>query len=90
MRSILLRHAPQFRGSAPLNLDPGVLRAFLEIPEYLHGARSMEAIVEMSTLSGRLRYERSALPAAHQLSLHVDSHAFLSLVGSTDARQSGP
>jgi hypothetical protein len=39
----------------------------------------MEAIVEMSALSGRARFTRSALPAAHQLNLHVDSTEFLAL-----------
>ena len=34
----------------------------------------------MSQLSGRLRYERSALPARNQLSLHVDADLFLTLV----------
>ena len=36
----------------------------------------------MSTIAGRLRYERSALPARHQLALHVDADAFLDLVYS--------
>jgi len=34
----------------------------------------------MSALAGRLRYERSALPARHQLALHVDAEPFLDLV----------
>ena len=33
----------------------------------------MEAVIEMSALSGRARFTRSALPAAHQLALHVDA-----------------
>jgi hypothetical protein len=63
-----------------LSIDPGVLRAFLEVPAYVHGARSLEAIIEMSSITGRLRYERSSLPARHQLALHVDPDAFLTLV----------
>ena len=42
----------------------------------------MESLIDMSTLSGRQRYERSALPARHQLSLHVDADRFLELVRS--------
>jgi hypothetical protein len=80
LRAQLLARAPQVTPDGRPNLDPGVLRAFLEAPAYLHGARSLEAIVEMSGLSGRLRFERSALPAAHQLALHVDPQAFLDLV----------
>src|SRR5690606_21148153 len=45
----------------------------------VHGARSMEAVIEMSALSGRARFTRSALPAAHQLALHVDADEFLGL-----------
>jgi hypothetical protein len=63
-----------------LNIDSGVLRAFLEVGSYRHGARSLESIVAMSTLHGRSRYERSALPAGDQLDAHVDAREFLSLV----------
>ena len=34
----------------------------------------------MSALSGKSRYERSALPAPYQLGLHVDAERFLALV----------
>jgi hypothetical protein len=34
----------------------------------------------MGSLSDKLRYERSALPAQHQLGLHVDAEEFLALV----------
>ena len=63
-----------------LDIDPGVLRAFLDVTNYVHGARSMESIVDMSALSGRLRYERSALPPRHQIGLHTDPDEFLALV----------
>ncbi|HEY1169312.1 MAG TPA: RyR domain-containing protein [Candidatus Limnocylindrales bacterium] len=63
-----------------LAIDPGVLRAFLEVRSYRHGARSLETIVAMSTLHGKSRYERSALPAADQLDAHVDAREFLSIV----------
>jgi hypothetical protein len=63
-----------------LTIDPGVLRAFLQVGSYRHGARSLETIVAMSTLHGKSRYERSALPAADQLDAHVDAQEFLSTV----------
>lgn len=63
-----------------LEIDDGVLRAFLAVEDYIHGARSMQAIVEMSTLSGKPRFERSSLPARRQLALHVDAGRFLELV----------
>jgi hypothetical protein len=57
-----------------------VLRAFLEVGRYRHGARSLETIISMSTLSGKSRFERSALPAAKQLDAHVNAKDFLALV----------
>jgi hypothetical protein len=65
-----------------LSVDPGILRAFLLVPEYRHGARSMEAIIKMSALSGKYRYDRSSLPPFEQLQLHVEAERFLALVDS--------
>jgi hypothetical protein len=62
-----------------LNIDRGVLNAFLHVSRYKHGARSMEAIVTMSFLAGKKRFERSCLPTAAQLSLHVNGSEFLHL-----------
>ena len=57
-----------------------MLRALLDVPAYVHDARSLQSVIDMSALAGYLRYERSALPAPHQLALHVDAAAFLDLV----------
>lgn len=80
LRQVLARRAPQLFQSTKLNIDPGVANAFLAIDRYVHGARSLEAIVEMSALTGRTRFGRSSLPAAHQLALHVDASEFLGIV----------
>jgi hypothetical protein len=84
LRSMLLRDRPSLfarnGASTRLQIDPGVLRAFLEVSSYRHGARSLETIVAMSTLHGVSHYERSALPAADQLNAHVDAREFLELV----------
>jgi hypothetical protein len=85
LRSQLIARNPQLVRGGRLSIDPGVLHAFLEAPAYVHGARSLEAIVEMSSITGRLRYERSSLPARHQLALHVDPDAFLALVYADSA-----
>jgi hypothetical protein len=86
LRSLIAQRVPQPMrpGSAEsqLDIDKGVLRAFLLIGEYIHGARSMQAIVEMSTLTGKPRFARSSLPARQQLGLHVDAEIFLRLVHS--------
>jgi hypothetical protein len=84
LRSLLLRHAPYlFHGEGKhkqLKIDLGVLRAFLQTRVYRHGVRSMEAIIGMSTLWGRGIFERSCLPPAAQLELHVDRRDFAALV----------
>ncbi|OGO27149.1 MAG: hypothetical protein A2Z16_15290 [Chloroflexi bacterium RBG_16_54_18] len=84
LRSILKRIAGQLfekvESKEVLHIDQGVLRAFLQTDEYKHGARSMEAIVAMSQLAGKTKYERSCLPPEAQLDLHADGQEFLSLV----------
>ena len=84
LRSMLLRDRPglfERNGKITrLTIDPGVLRAFLGVRSYRHGARSLETITAMSTLHGASRYERSALPAADQLDAHVDAREFLAIV----------
>jgi hypothetical protein len=80
LRALLHSKAPGLVRGGRLDIDPGVLRAFLDVPTYVHGARSVESVIDMSALTGRLRFERSALPPRHQLSLHVDADQFLRLV----------
>ena len=86
LRRALLLHA-LLRQSVPhsfaddrLSIDEGVLRAFLHVGAFRHGARSVEAIVDMSALTGKASYERASLPAPSQLALHVDAAEFLKLV----------
>jgi RyR domain/ATPase family associated with various cellular activities (AAA) len=69
-----------FDGKDCARVDRGVLRAFLKVPEYKHGARSMEAIIDMSMLSRRKSYEQAALPPTEQLKLHVDADLFSQLL----------
>lgn len=81
LRQALLRRAPQLFQGERLNIDEGVAHAFLRAERFYHGARSMEAVVEMSSLAGKRRFGRSSLPAAPQLDLHVDARGFMELVG---------
>ena len=84
LRSLLLRKAPLLvarrDGRELLRVEPALLRAFLLVDDYRHGARSMEAIIDMSQLAGALRFEEASLPAPHLLELHVDAAEFLRLV----------
>jgi len=84
LRGLLERTAPHLfsegGGNGLLQIDPGVLRAFLRVRTYRHGVRSMEAIITMSMLAACYTYERSSLPGAPQLDVHVDGKEFLSWV----------
>jgi hypothetical protein len=73
-------HRQLFKKGDVLDIDEGVLRAFLQTKSYHHGARSLESIVATSRISGETSYERSSLPSEAQLQMHVDAHEFLSLV----------
>ena len=80
LRSVLERFRPAlFDEKRHLRIDPAVLRAFLRTRVYRHGARSLESIVAMSLLQGKTQFERSAIPAAAQLELHIDAQDFLEL-----------
>ena len=72
-----------------VDIDPGVLRALLKIQKYEHGARSMESIVLMSVVTGKNRFERSALPSEEQLNLHVNGQAFLAIVQQIEFDKEG-
>jgi hypothetical protein len=84
LRSIFERNTPQILlrqgGKKVVQIDPGLLRAFLLTSQYKHGVRSMESLVSMSTLSGENAYERSSLPPEEQLNLHVIAPEFLALM----------
>ena len=72
-----------------MSIDEGVLGAFIGCRRLAHGARSMEAIIDMSSLSGKLCFERSSLPPRRQLALHVDANAFIALVATADEAPRG-
>lgn len=85
-RALVLRgnieksHKDLIDADGKVRMGKGVLRAFLQAPSYYHGARSLEAILDMSHLVGRTDFDPSLLPPQHQLDLHVDGAAFMALV----------
>ena len=63
LRSMIERTASYLLDSKKrARIDDGVLRALIKVPLYKHGARSMEAILDMSLLNGRSCFEQSCLP----------------------------
>lgn len=81
LRSALQRKFPALFGAGgTLRIEPALARAFLSVERYRHGARSIEAIVEMSRLVDSGYFDASALPPSSQLDQHVDAEAFLDVV----------
>ena len=80
LRSLCVRKLGMDKdGKAPV--ADGIIRAMLTVPEFRHGARSMEAILDMSRIEGG-KWESAALPFHSQLALHVDADAFVRAVKS--------
>ena len=77
LRSLCVRNLAMKDNIAPIS--PNIIRAMLMVPEFRHGARSMEAIMDMSRLTGGT-WEPASLPFHSQLALHVDADAFLELL----------
>ena len=83
-RAFLLHHcleanAPFIKRDNRFLVEPGVLDAFLKVTSYHHGARSLETLVKMSSLSGKRRFELSSLPPDHILAMHVNAGEFNAL-----------
>ncbi|UPL01791.1 hypothetical protein LCI18_012725 [Fusarium solani-melongenae] len=64
-----------------IHVDETVLNALLKHKHFPNGTRSIELILQSSTISGGRRFESSDLPSAEQLSMHVgDVVAFHALI----------
>jgi len=66
-------------GTAVLPVSQNIIHAMLMVPEYKHGARSMEAILDMSRIETGT-WEPAHVPFHSQLALHVDADAFMRLL----------
>jgi hypothetical protein len=71
------------RADGSLAIKPEVLRALLHLPQFEHGNRSFEALLDMSHLAGAADYIASLLPPPFQMSLHANAQHMAQLV-STD------
>lgn len=84
LRSLLKSNAPQIfdLGSDVARIDPAIIDAFLGVPDFRHGVRSMEAIIQMSRIGRKATsFQTSALPNKDQLDLHVEVTTFLRFLG---------
>jgi ATPase family associated with various cellular activities (AAA) len=87
LRQKLLAYGPglfkERGGGGILSIAEPVLDAFLGVPHYRHGARSIEALILMSGITPAIEYfEQTMVPHREQLDLHVDGATFERLLGS--------
>lgn len=75
-RAFLIRGQFELDDSEMLGIDPGVLRAMLEVPRFEAGARSIETLCRHMRRSSRGAPQRSDLPGNDVLKKHVDVEAF--------------
>jgi hypothetical protein len=74
LRQILERKRPEIIDSMSkkARIDDDVMDAFLLVPSYEHGVRSLEAVVEMSHITGTPRhFTMASLPDPQQLKMHI-------------------
>jgi hypothetical protein len=79
-RALAKRSKRLFDEGESLRIDPRVLAAFLNVWEFRHGARSIEAIVEMSQLQDHQQFAPSMLPPPMQMRLHVEPEEFMRII----------
>ena len=90
LRSTLIRNYPVLiNGDGKADIDERVINSFLRCKKFLHGARSLEAIVNMSALSDASSYSVAQLPTLDLLRLHV-SDDFLTNALNAHAGPSSP
>ncbi|KAK4632865.1 hypothetical protein CLAFUW4_03893 [Fulvia fulva] len=83
VRQMLLQKFPHLeQRNGIIKVDEAVLYALLLVPSYKHGLRSLDKILGTSRLSGRTKFDVSALPPEEQIQLHVDGRIFMSFLRS--------
>jgi hypothetical protein len=62
---------PEYRKSKKYPIEPGLLTSLLSNVHYIHGARSMEAMLEMSRLGKNKTLTKKGLPKPELKALHI-------------------
>lgn len=75
-RAFFIRSQFKLKDSQRLEIDTGILRALLEIPQYKAGARSLEFLCQHLRQSTPDIPRRSHLPGDYLLDMHVNATAF--------------
>ncbi len=75
--------APHLKDSAgACQITDNVLQALLYLPHFIHGNRSFEALLDMSSLPGAKGFSPSDLPSRSHTALHANSDQLHQLIGS--------
>lgn len=82
IRQMLKQKFPHLEVNGAIKIDEAVLHALLLVPSFKHGLRSLDKILSTSRLSGRTKFDISALPPEEQIQLHVDGRTFMSFLRS--------
>jgi hypothetical protein len=84
LRFQLGEKAPHLRdASGGLYISEPVLRALLHLPQFAHGNRSFEALLDMSHLQDERAFTSSSLPAAGHTNLHANAGHLSQLLAIT-------
>ena len=75
----LLAAKQKLRDTELARIDTNMLNAFLHVPEYIHGSRSMRKLVDLCTDRDNRTIAMSEMPPIHQLNMQVDGKAFAAL-----------
>lgn len=83
-RALALRHLigekQNLRDGAEARIDPTMLNAFLHVPVYVHGSRSMRMLVDLCVSHNKNNIvAMSEVPPIHQLNMQVDGKSFAAL-----------
>ena len=75
-RAFFIRSQFKLKDDQRLQIDSGILRALLEIPQYKAGSRSLEFLCQHLRQSAPDTPRRSYVPGNHLLDMHVNADAF--------------
>jgi hypothetical protein len=70
-RALALKHMLGERSSTASIDDPDLLKSLLDTTHFTHGMRSLEAILDMSRLTGATNFTKDLLPDESLLRLHI-------------------
>jgi hypothetical protein len=85
LRSALKRFASKMASAEQITVSKPVREAFLLAERYCYGARSIEALVQMSSLFEHSTFQVSSLPPKRLLKMHVDTKSFLNILAAVGA-----